>query len=197
MKKTNMLLAALLMSAATASFAQTTASTVQRDVNQEQRIENGLQNGSLTTREAAQLEKEEAKTDRMQANAMKDGKLSNAERAKLQAQQNKVSRDIATATHNGVNGNPLSASSERMQANVQRNINQEKRTEEGIKNGSLTNREVGKIEAGQAKVDRKEYRAGRDGHVSAAEQARVQHAENRQSKRIYRQKHDAQERKNG
>lgn len=195
MNKTNTLLAALLMSAATASFAQTAGSTVQRDVNQEKRIESGLQNGSITTREGAELQKEEARTDRMQANAMKDGKLSDAERAKLQAQQNKVSKDIATAKNNGVNGNPLSASSQRMQADVQRNVNQQERTEAGIKNGSLTNHEVAKVEAGQAKVDRKEYRAGRDGHVGAAEQARVQRAENHQSKRIYRQKHDAQERK--
>jgi hypothetical protein len=128
----------------------------------------------------------------MQANALKDGKLTPAERAKLEAAQNKASRDIYTAKHNGVNGNPLSASSQRMQADVQRNVNQEKRVEAGVQNGSLTNREVGKLERGQAKVDQKEYLAGRDGHVGAAEQRRVQKAENRQSKRIFKEKHDAQ-----
>jgi hypothetical protein len=184
---------AVLALASVAAFAQTnTAETVQRDVNQQTRIENGLQSGQLNTREAALLEKEQARVDRMQSKALKDGKLSAAERAKLDAAQDKTSRDIYTAKHNGVSGNPLSGSSQRMQADVQRNINQDKRIEAGVQNGSLTNREVGKLERGQAKVSNKEFVAGRDGHVGAAEQKRIQSAENRQSKRIYKQKHDAQ-----
>jgi hypothetical protein len=190
--KVRLIVSAMLAMASAGVFAQTAASTVQRDVNQEQRIERGLQNGTLTTREAAQLERDEAKVNRMQSQALKDGKLTDAERARLNAAQNKASRDIATAEHNGVNGNPLSASSQRMQADVQRNINQQKRVEAGVQNGSLTNREVAKLERGQAKVDHKEFVAGRDGHVGANEQKRVQRAENRQSKRIFREKHDAQ-----
>jgi hypothetical protein len=81
-----------------------------------------------------------------------------------------------------------------MQADVQRNINQEKRIQAGVQNGSLTNREAARLEAGQARVDRKEAIAGRDGHVNSLEQASVQRSENRQSKRIHRQKHDAQTR---
>lgn len=184
---------AVLALASVAAFAQTNAAeTVQRDVNQQTRIENGLQSGQLNTREAALLEKEQSRVDRMQSKAMKDGKLSGAERAKLDAAQDKSSRDVYAAKHNGVSGNPLSASSQRMQADVQRNINQDQRIENGVQNGSLNNREVGKLERGQAKVSQKEFAAGRDGHVGAAEQHRVQKAENRQSKRIYKQKHDAQ-----
>jgi hypothetical protein len=187
-----LILSALLAMASAGAFAQTAASTVQRDVNQEKRIERGLQNGSLTTREAALLERDQAQVNRVQSQALKDGKLTDAERARLNAAQNKASRDIAAAEHNGVNGNPQSASSQRMQADVQRNINQQQRVENGIKNGSLTNHEVAKLEHGQAKVDRKEYAAGRDGHVGVHEQKRIQRTENRQSKRILREKHDAQ-----
>jgi hypothetical protein len=172
----------------------TTAGTVQRDVNQQTRIEQGLQNGTLNTREAALLEKEQSRIDRLQARDLKDGKLTPAERAELKAAQDKASRDIATAKNNGVNGNPLSGSSQRMQADVQRNINQEQRIENGVRNGSLTNHEVAKLERGQAHVDRKEYVAGRDGHVGAAEQKRIQRSENRQSPKIYKEKHDAQQR---
>jgi len=192
--KVNAILAALLLAAGASAFAQTPASTVQRDVNQEKRIEGGLQNGTLTTREASQLEREESKVDRIQAHDLKDGKLSDAERAKLQTAQNKVSRDINTAEKNGVNGNPLSASSQRMQADVQRNVNQQQRIENGVQNGSLTNHEAGKLERGQAKVDHKEYVAGRDGHVGAHEEKRIQRAENHQSRRIFREKHDGQTR---
>jgi hypothetical protein len=192
MMKRTLLVTALSMACAGA-FAQTTAvSTTQRDVNQQTRIENGLKNGSLSTREAAQLEKEEAGIDRLQAKSLKDGKLSDVERARLNAAQNKVSADIAADKHNAVTGNPGSASSQRMQADVARNINQEKRIETGIQNGSLTNHEVSRLQRGQAHVDRKEARAGADGHVGKAEQAGIQRSENRQSRRIFKQKHDAQ-----
>jgi hypothetical protein len=190
----HILLGAILFSASVGAFAQTTASTVQRDVNQDKRIEQGLQNGSITTREGALLERDEAKVDKLQAQSLKNGTLSNTERARLTAAQNKASRDIRTAEHNGVNGNPLSASSQRLQADVQRNADQQQRIENGVKNGSLTNHEVAKLERGQAHVDRKEYVAARDGHVGAREQRGVQRSENQQSRRIHHEKTDAQNR---
>jgi len=177
-----------------AASAQTTGSEVQRDVNQQQRIEQGLKNGSLSTREASQLERGEARIDHMESNAEKNGKLSPAEKARIQRAQNQESRRINQLENNGTRGNPNSASSQRMQADVQRNVNQERRIEQGVKSGQLTNREVGNLERGQAKVDRKEARAGADGHVSARDQQRVQKAENYQSRRIRKEKHDAQQR---
>ena len=187
------LLAVALSLACAGAFAETTAaSTTQRDVNQQTRIENGLKDGSLSTKEAARLEKEESHVERLQAKALKDGQLTDAERTRLNAAQNKVSRDIAAERHNGATGNPDSASSRRMQADVARNINQEKRIMGGIENGSLTNREVSKLERGQARVDRTAASAGADCHVSKSEQGGVQLAENHQSDRIHRQRHDAQ-----
>ena len=82
-----------------------------------------------------------------------------------------------------------------MQADVQRNVNQEKRVEQGVQSGALTNHEVGKLEAGQARVDRTEARAARDGHVGKFEQAGIQHRENKQSEVIFQKKHNAAERK--
>jgi hypothetical protein len=182
---------ALLSLAAT---AQTTGTEVQRDLNQQQRIEQGLKSGSLNTREASKLEAGESRIDKMEANAEKNGKLSPAEKARIQRAQNQESREINKLENNSARGNPNSASSQRMQADVQRNVNQERRVEQGVKSGQLTNREVGKLEAGQARVDRKEARAGADGRVSANEQRHVQNAENQQSKRIYKEKHDKQKR---
>jgi hypothetical protein len=174
--------------------AQTAGSEVQRDVNQQQRIENGLKSGALTTREAARLEKEEARVNSMESRARKDGKLTDAEKARIAREQNRVSRDITRQSNNAATGNPSSASSKRMQAGVQRNINQEKRIEQGIQSGQLTNREVGKLERGQASVDRREARAGADGHVGRAEERNIQAAENRQSNHVFHEKHDRQKR---
>src|SRR5437879_13474833 len=77
-----------------AASAQTVGSEVQRDVNQQQRIEQGLKSGSLSTREASQLERGEARIERMESNAAKDGKLSPAEKARIQRAQNQESRQI-------------------------------------------------------------------------------------------------------
>jgi len=192
----HLLVTALIATAAfgssLAASAQTNAaSTTQRDVKQEQRIESGLQNGSITTRENAELQRDEAHVDRLQARDMKDGSLSPAEKAQLTAAQNKASRDIRQARTNGINGNPLSASSQRAQADTQRNIDQQQRIANGVRNGSLTNHEAASLERGQSHVDRREARAGADGHVGAAEQHAIARADNRQSARIYNKKHNA------
>jgi len=186
--------ASLLATLASGAYAQSAASETQRNVDQQKRIEQGLKDGSLNTKEAARLEKGEARIDKMEANAMKDGKLTDAEKARIQNAQNKESQAIYRERHDAQTGNPNSASSQRMQADVQRNINQQERINQGVKSGQLTNREAGKLERGEARIDRKEARAGASGHVSAGEQARIQSADNRESKRIYRQKHDAQTR---
>ena len=183
------MIAALLSGGA---FAQNTANDVQRNVNQQQRIESGLKDGSLNTREAARLEKGEARIERMEANATRDGKISPDEQRRISAAQNRESQAIYNERHDAQKGNPNSASSQRMQADVQRNVNQQQRIENGVKSGQLTNREVGRLERGEARVNRMEARAGADGHVGKGEQGRIQRAENRESRAIHRQKHDAQ-----
>jgi hypothetical protein len=187
------MIAALIAAAVPPVFAQTAApGYTQRDINQERRIEQGLQSGALTTREAARLQAEQARIDRMEANALRDGELTARERARIDAAQNKASADIYRQKHDAQTGDPNSASSRRMQANVQRNIYQEQRIQQGMASGELTNREAARLEAGQARVGRAQARAGADGHVGPREQAAIQHRQNVQSKRIYRQKHDAQ-----
>jgi hypothetical protein len=172
------------------AFAQTGA--LQRDVNQQERIEQGLKSGQLTTGEAARLEREEAKVERDQARALRDGSLSPAEKARLAREQNKVSRDIYREKHDAQTGDPNSPSSQRMQADVQRDVNQQRRIEQGVASGELTNREAARLERGQARDNAAQARAGADGNVGPDEQRRLQHQENRQSRRIYREKHDVQ-----
>jgi hypothetical protein len=173
------------------AYAQTPATEVQRNVNQQERIEAGLKSGALNTREAAKLEREQSQVNRMQSRALRDGSLSAQESARINSAQNRVSRDIAREKHDAQTGNPNSASSQRMQADVQRDINQQKRIEQGVQSGQLSNREVARLERGQAQVSGAQARAGADGRVGAAEQARIQNKEDRQSRRIYQNKHNA------
>ncbi len=175
----------------TAALAQTVQQDQQRDVNQQQRIEQGLQSGQLSTREAGQLERQQQHVDKMESRDLRNGSISPSEQARLDAAQNRAGAAIAADKHNGVTGNPNSASSQRMQSDVQRNVNQQQRIANGVGNGSLGNHEVGSLERGQAHVDRKEANAAANGHVGAAEQRGIQRSENRQSARVYRKKHNA------
>lgn len=186
-------LIAMTVAAVLVSFsahAQNAATETARDTAQQQRIEQGLQSGQLSTREAASLEHKEQRIDATEARDMRDGKLGAGEKAQIQREQNRVSADIHQDKHNAVTGNPNSVSSQRMQADVQRNVNQEARINQGVRSGQLTNKEAGSLERGQAHVDRAEAHAGADGHVGAGEQARIQRKENRQSARVYNKKHN-------
>jgi hypothetical protein len=191
-KSANLVCTGFFLLATAPAFAAgpATSEVVQRDVNQQQRIEQGLQSGQLSTREAGKLETQEKRIDRVEAHDLKDGKLSPGETAQINHMENRSSAQIYKDRYNATQGNPESRSSERMQADVQRNVNQQQRIENGTRSGALSNREAGALERGQAHVDAREAHAARNGQVSAAEQARIQRSENRQSRRIYREKHD-------
>jgi hypothetical protein len=180
-----------------AASAQTTGQAVQRNDDQQNRIEQGLQSGQLSTKEASQLEKGQAHIDKMEAHDNKNGGPTAQESANLQKAQNAQSAAIYNDKHNGVTGNPNSASSKRMQADVQRNANQQARIEQGVKSGQLTNQEAGKLEHGQAHVNNAEAKAGANGHVSANGQKNIQAREDHQSKRVYGKKHNATTTGNG
>ena len=74
----------------------------------------------------------------------------------------------------------------------QRQANQERRIDQGVQSGALTPKETGRLEKGQDHLQTMEDKAKSDGQVTKQERAKLQHAENRQSERIYRQKHDHQ-----
>lgn len=187
------LLALVAIASGTAYAQSATNEFVERNVNQQQRIEQGLQNGQLTTREAARLEKQEGKVENMESRAMRDGNVSKNEARHIDQAQDRVSRNIYQEKHDAQTGNPNSPSSQRMQQDVQRNINQQQRIEQGLTSGQLTQREAGRLEHREAQVNRMQGRAGADGHVGGHEQQRIQHAQNRQSNNIWRQKHDGQQ----
>lgn len=74
----------------------------------------------------------------------------------------------------------------------QREANQQRRIDQGVQSGELTQKEAVKLEKGQAKVEKMEDKAKADGTVTPHERKRIQHAQNKQSHKIHRQKHDRQ-----
>ena len=72
-----------------------------------------------------------------------------------------------------------------------REANQQGRIADGINSGALTAKEAGNLEKREAKIAADEQMAKADGKVTKAERAKLHREENRASKRIYKQKHDA------
>jgi hypothetical protein len=73
-----------------------------------------------------------------------------------------------------------------------REANQERRIDQGVATGQLTARETAKLEKGQAHVDTMEAKTKADGAVTAKERQHLKHAQDVQSRKIHRQKHDRQ-----
>jgi tellurite resistance protein len=76
----------------------------------------------------------------------------------------------------------------------QRQANQEQRIDSGLSSGELTKREARRMNRQQTVVNRAEDTAKADGTVTAQEKKRLTKAQNKTSRHIYRQKHDAQQR---
>ena len=165
----------------------------QRNVYQEQRILDGLKSGSLSTREAAQLEREQQKILLMQVDALKRKGMKEGEKARVSAEQDRVSKLIAEANQNDAKGNPNSATSRAMQDAVAQNLNQQRRIQQGLADGTLTNAEVLKLQQGQARVVALEAKLAKGG-LTEEEQARIDKTGSTQSDRIYDQRHDEQDR---
>jgi hypothetical protein len=190
MKRT-LIAAALLLAGIGFAQAQQAGENAQRDADQQQRIEQGLQSGQLNTKETGHLERQEQAIDRQESRDLKSGgTLTPQEQARINREQNHVSNDIYRDKHNGVTGNPNSASSQRLQGDVQRDANQQQRIANGQNSGQLTSREAGHLEGGQKRVNRAEANSAANGHVGAGEQGRIQGKDNVQSRRIYDKKHN-------
>jgi hypothetical protein len=71
---------------------------------------------------------------------------------------------------------------------------EQRRIGQGIRSGELTRREAARLEAGLARIRLNERFARRDGEISPRERARLEHELTRESRAIYRQKHDGQDR---
>lgn len=101
--KISMLMGAFTLAATGAAFSQpaqmgnptATPRVEQREMNQERRIQQGVDSGQLTQREATRLEAEQGRVERAETKAKADGKVTAKERARLRKMQNNTSRNIA------------------------------------------------------------------------------------------------------
>jgi len=97
--------ASLIVTALTLSFAlpvlaQTNTPNIDhRQQNQQQRIDQGIQSGALTNREANHLEQAQERIQGMEDKAKSDGSVTSQERKRLQQAENVQSRHIYRQKH--------------------------------------------------------------------------------------------------
>ncbi|MFT3704086.1 MAG: hypothetical protein QM802_17090 [Agriterribacter sp.] len=89
----------VLIALASTGFSQTTPRVHRRQINQQERIANGVKDGELTNRETLRLEGREAKIQHDKRVAKSDGVVTARERAKLTREQNRTSRAIYRQKH--------------------------------------------------------------------------------------------------
>jgi hypothetical protein len=105
---------ATLVLASGLSFAQAPAAAAStprvdaRQAHQEQRIEQGVATGTLTTRETRRLEREQTRVAKAEAHAKADGTVTAKERHHLHKAQDAASRDITRQKHDGQGAAPKS-----------------------------------------------------------------------------------------
>ena len=76
-----------------------------------------------------------------------------------------------------------------------REYREQQRINQGIRSGELTRREARRLESGLARIRTDERFARMSGRgISPRERARLEREMNRESRAIYRQKHDGQDR---
>jgi uncharacterized membrane protein YebE (DUF533 family) len=81
-------------------LAQTATPRIdQRQINQQQRIDQGVQSGALTNREANHLERAQDRIQSMEDKAKSDGSVTAQERNRLQQAENVQSRHIYRQKH--------------------------------------------------------------------------------------------------
>lgn len=71
-----------------------------RQIHQQERIDQGIQSGELTNREAKALERQQQRIAKSKKQALSDGVLTPGEKARLEAQQDNASARIYRLKHN-------------------------------------------------------------------------------------------------
>ena len=72
-----------------------------------------------------------------------------------------------------------------------RQDNQQQRVANGVSSGALTAKEATNLEKRESKIETDKQAEKADGTVTKQERAKLQHEENRASKKIYAKKHNA------
>jgi hypothetical protein len=172
-----------------AGLAQRNHRVNERQQNQRDRIRQGVRSGELNGVEAARLRRQQSQIQLNEARARRSGgEFTPQERARIQGQLDRSSQNIYQQKHDAQDRIPNNTINERQD-------NQRDRIRQGVQSGELTRVEAARLRRQDAQIRLNEARARQSGgEFTPRERARIQRQLDRESRRIYRQKHDAQDR---
>ena len=197
------LAAGLLASAG--AYAQSMSTIDGREENQQQRIRDGIRDGSLTRPEATRLERGEQRIERAEQRARADGVVTPGERRRLDGMLDRESRAITHERNDGQrrdgwggqqhgwNQGGWNRDHNGWQANrgmEHRDFNQQNRIYEGVRNGQINRGEYNRLERGEQRINRAESVARRDGVVTPGERNHIANMQNRESGAIHGARHN-------
>jgi hypothetical protein len=162
-----------------------------RAENQQDRIAQGVKSGQLTARETGRLERKESALNHevKDMRQLNGGTLTNKDKAIVNHQQNELSRGIYSQKHDAQTQN----TSPKTEIG-QRKENQQDRIGQGIQSGELTAREAGRLEGKETALNQetRDMRKLDGGKLTPGDKKLVNQQQDKLSKQIYDQKHDAQ-----
>jgi ribosomal protein S20 len=155
-----------------------------------QKIEQGIERGSLNRLEADRLHSELGailnKIDRMKA----DGYLSQGERDTIKSDLDRLDRDIFKEKHDAVTAVP--AVQQDWRGGIRTRIQDSKqKIDQGINQGTLNRREADRLNAELGAILNKIDRMKADGHLSQGERDNLKNDLDRLDRDIFKEKHDA------
>ena len=159
-----------------------------RRYNQQGRIAQGVGSGQLTAGETRNLEGREAHLNGEIHNdrAANGGTLTPQERQQVNRQQNNLSHSIYDDKHNA---NTAHYGNNEV---GDRRANQQQRIANGVNSGQLSPSETARAERGEQRINRQDAadRAANGGRLTPQEKGQINHEQNRESGRIYNEKHN-------
>jgi hypothetical protein len=189
MKSNKLVVLTTMLLLSTSAFAQNSVNN--RRKNQQDRIANGTQSGALTAGETKSLESKEANLNReVHADrSANGGKLTPQEHGQVERQENGLSKQIYNDKHNGNTAHYGNGEvGQRRQA-------QQDRIANGMRNGSLRPGEAANLENREQGINQKinADRQANGGSLTPGQAKQVNRAQNKASKTIYQDKHNAKQ----
>ena len=165
-----------------------------REKNQRNRIGQGVRSGQLTKDETKELVGEQREIRKLEREMKSDVALTKAERKTLHGELNDAGKNIYAQKHDDESTSPRRNWKKWDPGVNQRQRNQKFRIKQGIRGGSLTKGEAGRIIHKEQQLNRLERELKSDGTLTRDERKTLHQELNELSRKIYGEKHDDQTR---
>lgn len=138
----------------TVAHAQSAVDLLQRNVDQQVAIQQGLQFGFLTVQEAADFTLRQANIEALQVEVLRDGWLGAVDAQRVVREQDALADLVVRSTRNWQVGDPYLPEAQRLLAQLHASIAEQQRLREALLSGQIREIELGRVLQQQALSNR-------------------------------------------